>query len=123
MDGADKLSFYEGDRIFECQAVRRADGDRHCIVAFFVVKRGFGRLDVFVAGTGPLRERIGMTEELVRVFMEDMKKTSLDSYSRAPYPVEWTHVDVQSRTSLEDQIGALQQAGVQLWTDASRMNL
>lgn len=118
-DAADKITFYEGDRIGECRILRRADGDRHCILAFFTVKRGFGRLDVMASGTGPLSEKIGVTEDFVRLFMEDMRKTSLASFSKAPYLVEWAQVDVQSGPSVKDQIRELQKAGVQIWTDGT----
>jgi len=111
-DGADELDFYEGDRVAECQVLRRADGDRHCIVGFFVVKRGSGRLDIYVAGTGPLKWRPNVTPELVRAFMADMKSTMT---SDGPYPVEWQTVDFHACTSAEEDVAALQRAGVQIW--------
>lgn len=122
MQGADQLNFYEGDRVGQCQLLRRADGDRHCIVAFFTIKRGFGRLDAFVAGTGPVKERFGVTESFMRVFLEDMKRTSISSYAAGPYPVSWETVDFQGCSTAEEDIAALQRAGVQLWTENSHKN-
>jgi len=117
MEGADQLSFYDGDRIGQCQLLRRADGDRHCIVAFFTIKRGFGRLDAFVAGTGSVKQKLGVTEAFMEAFFEDMKKTSLSSYAAAPYPVGWETLDFQGCSTPEEDVVALQRAGVQIWTD------
>lgn len=110
--GADELDFYEGDRIEECQVLRRADGDRHCMVAFFIVRRGSGGLDVYVAGTGPLRSRLNVTADFVRAFMDDMKRTMGQG---APHPIEWGAVDFNGCASAQEDVAALQRAGVQIW--------
>lgn len=109
---ADELDFYEGDRIAECQVLRRSDGDRHCIVALFIVRRESGGLDIYVAGTGPLRWRPGVTADFVRAFMADMKRTMGQD---APHPVEWQTVAFNGCSSAQEDIAALQRAGVQVW--------
>lgn len=86
-------------------------------MAFFSVKRGFGRLDVFVAGTGSVKERLGVTEGFLGMFLEDVKKTSLSSYAAAPYPVSWEALDFKACTTVEEDIAALQRAGFQIWTE------
>lgn len=88
-------------------------------MAFFTIKRNSGRLDAFVAGTGSVKERIGVTEGFMQAFLEDMRKTSLSSYGAAPYPVAWEVVDLQGCSTPEEDIAVLQRAGVQIWTGTS----
>ena len=116
--GADQLDFYEGDRIGDCQLIRRTDGDRHCIIAFFLVKRGSGSLDIFVAGTGRLQEKLGVTPGFVRLFMDDMRRMRMTQSSKLPYPVEWEQVDLQDCTTVQELAAALQRAGVKIWSSA-----
>ena len=118
---ADRLDLFEGDRIGECQLLRRQGGDRHCIVAFFTVRRGTSRLDVFVAGTGKLQSRTALTPEFVQAFMQDMRQFSLKR-NDLDYPVEWDVVNLQSCCSVEDDVRALQRAGVGIWTGKSKLS-
>lgn len=113
---ADKIEFYEGDRIGACQLLRRKDGDRHVIIAFILIRRGVGRLDAIVTGTGEVKSRTDISEEFWRQFTADMKKTSIEAEGLLPsYTIEWVEVDVAAET-IKDQIALLQRAGVQIWT-------
>lgn len=114
---ADQVKFYPDDRIGECNFIRRSDGDRHCLAAFFTVERGSGQVDVMVAGTGVLQEKRNVTKDLVRAFMDDMKETMAAIATRSPYPVEWEAVDFSTSKTIEEDIEVLQKAGAQIWTE------
>lgn len=117
MEGVDQLSFFDGDRIGECNLVRRTDGDRHCIVSFFTIRRGSGRIDAFVSGTGRLQARIGVSEEFVRRFMDDMRATAADNRNKVPYPTTWERVDLSGCRTIVEDVEALKKAGVPIWSE------
>ncbi len=86
------------------------------MTAFFTVQRGSGQIDLMVGGTGPLKEKRNVTQELVGAFMADMKETMAAVASRAPYPVEWETVNFTLAKTIEEDVAILQKAGVQIWT-------
>ena len=116
MGGVDQISFSEGDRIGECNLIRRADGERRCVVAFFTIQRGEGTLDAFVSGAGGVKEKLGVSEEFVRAFMDDMRAAAADSMNRAPYPTTWERVDLSGCRTIVEDVATLKKAGLPMWT-------
>lgn len=115
-DGVDQISFFDGDRIGECSLVRRTDGDRHCIVSFFTIRRGTGGLDVFVSGIEGVQVKTGVSDDFVRRFMDDMRAAAADSRNRPPYPSTWERVDLSGCRTIVEDVEVLKKAGLPMWT-------
>jgi hypothetical protein len=114
MEGVDQISFFEGDRIGECNLVRRADGGRHCVVSFFTIRRGTGRIDAFVSGIDGVKEKAGVSEDFVHKFMDDMRAAAAEN--KALYPTEWERVDLSGCKTIVEDVAALKRAGLPMWT-------
>ena len=114
--GVDQIDFSDGDRIGECRVLRRADGDRHCILSFFTIKRGTGETDVFVSGADGLKVKKGVPEGFFTKFMEDMRVTAAHNHNRLPYRAIWEYVDFSGCSTIIDDVAAIKKAGVPMWS-------
>lgn len=114
--GVDQISFVDGDRIGECRILRRADGDRHCILSFFTIKRETGKTDLFVSGAGGLQVREGIPEGFFAAFMKDMRVTAAQNQQRIRYRTIWEYVDFNGCSTIVEDVEAMKKVGVPMWS-------
>ena len=104
----DVLGFNHGDTITQAFVLRPHRGGGY-IAAFFVIKRGAGLFDFYISGAGALREKNGLSDQAVRVMVEDFKSSSAEM----PAGAIWDAVEVEG-SPMGDQLEALIAAGVPL---------
>ncbi len=109
----DVLGFGHGDTITEACVLRPTPGGRY-IAAFFVIKRGADLFDFYISGAGALREKNGLSDQAMRVMVDDFKSSSADM----PAGAIWDAIEVEG-SPMGDQLEALIAAGVPLRYEVS----
>ncbi len=109
----DVLGFSHGDTITQAFVLRPNPGGRY-IAAFFVIKRGASLFDFYISGAGALREKNSLSDQEVRVMVEDFKSSS----SEMPAGAIWDAVEVKG-FPMGDQLEALIAAGIPLRYEVS----
>jgi hypothetical protein len=112
----DQISFFDGDRIGECRVLRRTDGDRRCILSMFTIRRGTGRLDAFISGAGGVKAKLGVTEEFLKGFFDDMRVAAAENDRLIGLRTSWESVDLTPCSTMAADVEAIKKAGVPMWS-------
>jgi len=118
VDGIDRISFSEGDRIEECRILRRSGYGSRCILSVFAIRRASGRLDAFFSGPDGVKARIGVTPEFMKGFFEDVRAAAAEDSLLSGRRTSWEAVGLEGCSTIVEDVEALKKAGLPMWAGA-----